>query len=489
MFQDLYGDLLTASPEILLALGGMLLLMIGVFSKKKPFKMTAYGSMALLVLVLILLIGAEAPTEIVFSGLFRSSPFTIFSKIIVAFTMLTILFMTQAHYKKDNIRLFESPVLLIFATLGMFLLISAHDLIALFIGLELQSLCIYVLVASRRENSLSSEAGLKYFILGALATALYLYGASLVYGYTGTTDFQALMAAFSEGREAHIGLLVGIVLIVGSFAFKLSLVPFHMWTPDVYEGSPTPITVVLASAPKVAAFALILQVFHQVFASFYELWSPLLIGLSVLSMSLGALTALFQTNIKRLLAYSTITHMGYAVLGLLNGRQEGVESVLLYLLIYVVMTVGVFACLLNLRRQEKPIEDIYELAGLSRDQPFMAASLAVFMFSLAGNPPLAGFFAKLNIFMAAVKAGYTLLAVFGVVASVVAAAYYLKIIKIIYFDENPNTTGAEFVDKNRVGATHLVMGVSALSLIFYAVMPSILGSSISNASKSLLGLL
>lgn len=489
MFQDLYGDLLTASPEILLALGGMLLLMIGVFSKKKPFKMTAYGSMALLVLVLILLIGAEAPTEIVFSGLFRSSPFTIFSKIIVAFTMLTILFMTQAHYKKDNIRLFESPVLLIFATLGMFLLISAHDLIALFIGLELQSLCIYVLVASRRESSLSSEAGLKYFILGALATALYLYGASLVYGYTGTTEFQALMAAFSEGREAHIGLLVGIVLIVGSFAFKLSLVPFHMWTPDVYEGSPTPITVVLASAPKVAAFALILQVFHQLFASFYELWSPLLIGLSVLSMSLGALTALFQTNIKRLLAYSTITHMGYAVLGLLNGRQEGVESVLLYLLIYVVMTVGVFACLLNLRRQEKPIEDIYELAGLSRDQPFMAASLAVFMFSLAGIPPLAGFFAKLNIFMAAVKAGYTLLAVFGVVASVVAAAYYLKIIKIIYFDENPNTTGAEFVDKNRVGATHLVMGVSALSLIFYAVMPSILGPSISSASKSLLGLL
>ncbi len=487
MLKDLYGDLLTASPEILLALGGMFLLMVGVFSKQKPFKMTSYGSMGLLVLVLVLLIGAEAPTEIIFSGLFRSSPFTIFSKITVAFTMLIILFMTQAHYKKDNIRLFESPILLIFATLGMFLLISAYDLISLFIALELQSLCIYVLVTSRKDNSLSSEAGLKYFILGALATALYLYGASLVYGYTGTTEFQALMVAFAQGSDSHPALLVGIVLILGSFAFKLSLVPFHMWTPDVYEGSPTPITVILASAPKVAAFSLILQVLHQLFASFFAVWSHLLIGLSVLSMSLGALTALFQTNIKRLLAYSTITHMGYAVLGLLNYLQEGVESVLLYLLIYVVMTIGVFACLLNLRRQGKSIEDIYELAGLSQDQPFMAASLAIFMFSLAGIPPLAGFFAKLNIFMAAVKAGYTALAVVGVVASVIAAAYYLRIIKIIYFDENPNTTGVEFIDKNRVGATHLVMGLSALSLIFYAVMPSVLGSSISMAAKSLLG--
>lgn len=487
MFKDIYGDLLTISPEIVLALGGMVLLLLGVFNRENPFRVTALGAMGTLVLTLVLLLGAETPTEFVFNGLFLNSPFTIFCKTIVAFTMLMVLFMTGPHYKKDGILFFESPVLLIFATLGMFLLISAHDLISLFVGLELQSFCIYVLVASKRDSALSSEAGLKYFILGALATALYLYGASLIYGFIGTTEFQGLKSAFGQIEEFHPALMIGFVFILVSFAFKLSLVPFHMWTPDVYEGSPTPVTVLLVSAPKVAAFALILQILHQTFVSFYALWSLLFVGLSVLSMTIGALTALFQTNIKRLLAYSTITHMGYAVLGLLNNRQEGIESVLFYLLVYVVMTLGVFACLLNLRRRGKPVEDIYEFAGLSKDQPLLAASLAIFMFSLAGLPPLAGFFAKLNIFMAAVNAGYTPLAVFGVIASVVAAAYYLKIIKIIYFDENSDTTGLESVDRIDTKASYLVMSLSALSLLLYAVVPAFLTQSIEIAARSLMG--
>jgi NADH-quinone oxidoreductase subunit N len=347
------------------------------------------------------------------------------------------------------------------------MMVSANDLIALYMGIELQSLALYVLASFNRDSLRSTEAGLKYFVLGALSSGLLLYGCSLIYGFTGTTNFESLRAILAN-QEFSIGLTFGLVFLCAGLAFKVSAVPFHMWTPDVYEGAPTPVTAVFSAAPKIAAMALFVRVlvwpFSGAEAGITPQWQQIIVAISALSMVIGAFAAIGQRNIKRLMAYSSIGHMGYALVGLAVGTEEGVRGVLIYLTIYLAMTLGVFACLLAMRRKEGMVEDIDELAGLWQNQPMMAAALLILMFSLAGIPPLAGFFAKFYVFIAAVNSGLYALAIIGVLASVVGAYYYVRIVKIIYFDE----PAAPFI-RPMPSELSSVLIVSTAFTVFYAL--------------------
>ncbi len=365
-------------------------------------------------------------------------------------------------------------MLVLLATAGMMMMISANDLISLYLGLELQSLALYVVAAFRRDDVRSSEAGLKYFVLGALSSGMLLYGASLVYGFAGTTSFAGIAtAAKAAGAGQNMMLVLGLVFLLVGLAFKISAVPFHMWTPDVYEGAPTPVTAFFAAAPKVAAMALLIRVVATAVPAIKPQWQQIVTFLAIASMVLGAFAAIGQTNIKRLMAYSSIANMGYALLGLAAGGAEGIQGIIIYLAIYVVMTLGTFACILSMRRapdasghpkaQQESIEDIDELAGLSQTNATMAFALAMFMFSLAGIPPLAGFFAKFYVFLPAIKAGLVIPAVIGVVASVIGAYYYLRIVKIMFFDE------AKPAFAPMRGKAALVMGVSLALVVAFAV--------------------
>jgi NADH-quinone oxidoreductase subunit N len=371
-------------------------------------------------------------------------------------------------------------VLALLATAGMGMMISANDLIALYLGLELQSLALYVMAAIRRDDLRSSEAGLKYFVLGALSSGMLLYGASLIYGFTGSTGFAGIAAAAAlPGAGQNIGLIIGLVFLLVGIAFKVSAVPFHMWTPDVYEGAPTPVTAFFASAPKVAAMALFMRVALESFAGVKPQWQQVVTALAIASMVLGAFAAIGQTNIKRLLAYSAIGNIGYALIGLAAGSPEGARGVIIYLVIYVAMTLGAFACVLAMRRSDGMVEDIDELSGLAQNNLAMATILAILMFSLAGIPPLAGFFAKFYVFVAAVKEGLWALAIIGVLASVVGAYYYVRIVKIMFFDE-PREKFANIQPK-----AGLVMGVTGLYILLYVVWPAPLVEAAGTAAKSL----
>ncbi len=329
---------------------------------------------------------------------------------------------------------FEYPVLILLATLGMMVMVSANDLMSLYVGLELQSLALYVVAAMKREDGKASEAGLKYFVLGALSSGMLLYGASMVYGFTGTTQIDQIVAAIAL-EDRSLGLIFGMVFLLAGVAFKISAVPFHMWTPDVYEGAPTPVTAFFAAAPKVAAMALMIRVVTVSFGPVTKDWQQIIIFLSIASMVLASFAAIGQQNLKRLLAYSSIGHVGFALVGLSAGTAVGVEGVAVYMAIYVAMTVGIFACLLSLRSESGPVETIGELAGLARKRPYIAGIMALLMFSLIGLPPLAGFFAKWQVFLAAIEANLFVLAVIGVLASAVSAYYYLRVVKVMYFDE------------------------------------------------------
>ena len=375
---------------------------------------------------------------------------------------------------------FEYPVLALLATTGMLMMISANDLIALYLGLELQSLALYVMAAFRRDSVRSSEAGLKYFVLGALSSGMLLYGCSLIYGFTGSTNFTEIAAfvnqamATSDASTAaaqNLGLVFGLVLLLAGVAFKISAVPFHMWTPDVYEGAPTPVTAFFAAAPKIAAMAMLLRVVLGAFPDMTPQWQQIIVFISIASMVLGAFAAIGQTNIKRLMAYSSIGHMGFALVGLAAGTREGAQGVMIYLAIYLVMTLGTFACILAMKRNDNMVEDIDELAGLGRNDPALAFLLAMLMFSLAGIPPLAGFFAKFYAFMAAIKAELYTLAIIGVLASVVGAFYYLRIIKIMYFDE-PADNFAPMTTNLKI-----VLGIAGMFVLFYVVYPAPLVSA------------
>ncbi len=424
-------------PELLLVGGAMALLMLGVFRPENDAEAQTVGwlSLALLALVAYFVMQGSG-TQAMFNGAFVVDPFARFMKLLVLLGAGGALLLSFDDMKEARAFKFEYPVLILLATTGMMLMISANDLISLYLGLELQSLSLYVVAAFRRDDVRSSEAGLKYFVLGALSSGMLLYGASMLYGFAGTTSFAGIAnAASASGAGQSMLLIFGLVFLLVGIAFKISAVPFHMWTPDVYEGAPTPVTAFFAAAPKVAAMALLVRLVGTAFGGIKPQWQQIVVFLSLASMLLGALAAIGQTNIKRLMAYSSIANMGYALVALAAGGPEGTQGVLVYLVIYVVTTLGVFACILSMRRDGRPIEDINELAGLSQTNLYMAFALAVFMFSMIGIPPLAGFFGKLYAFLPAIKAGLYPLAVIGVIASVIGAYYYLRIVKVMFFDE------------------------------------------------------
>ncbi len=471
-------DFLPALPEIILAAGAMVLLMLGAFRDKDGSRLVTWGSIALLVAAFAALVIETSPDTQTFGGAFVLDSFAILMKALTLIGAAAVIVMSQGYLQMMRADRFEVPVLIVLATLGMMMMISAGDLIALYLGLELQSLSLYVLAAVRRDSLRATESGLKYFVLGALSSGMLLYGSSLIYGFTGTVTFSGI-ALVATGAETPLGLLFGLAFISAGLAFKVSAVPFHMWTPDVYEGAPTPVTAFFAAAPKIAAMALFVRVLVQAFPDATAQWQQIIVFISIASMVLGAFAAIGQRNIKRLLAYSSIGHMGFALVGLAAGTEEGVTGVIIYLALYLAMTLGTFACVLSMRRGDMLVEDISDLAGLARSQPMMAAALAMLMFSLAGIPPLAGFFAKFYVFLAAIEAGLYPLAVIGVLASVVGAYYYLRIVKIIYFDEPAEA----FEPMPRDLAA--ILTVSGIVVLLYFVFPAPLVRAAETAARSL----
>jgi NADH-quinone oxidoreductase subunit N len=480
-------DLAPAITEIFLVCVGLALLMVGAFRGREPAASRLVTPLCVGALVIgVFLVPAfddgEAQT---FGGQFVSDPFAVYLKVLALLGAALCLIMSPGFLRDEGIERFEFPVLALFSTVGMLMMISANSLLALYLALELHSLPLYVLTAFHRDQTRSTEAGLKYFVLGALASGLLLYGCSLVYGFTGTLSFDVLASILQTGAApappVNNGALIGLVFIAAGLAFKMAAVPFHMWTPDVYEGAPTPVTAFLAAAPKVAAIGLTLRVFFEAFGNWAEQWQQIAVFISVASMLLGAFAAIGQTNIKRLLAYSGIGHMGYALVGLAAGTPAGAQSVLIYMAIYVVMTIGTFGCVLLMRRNGQAVENIDDLAGLARTQPMLAAALAIFMFSLAGIPPLAGFFAKLYVFLAALDAGLVALAVIGVLASVVGAFYYVRIVKVMYFDE----AAAPF-DRPAGREFSVIVGGAALFNLVFCLHPGPLVDQAGIAAAALL---
>jgi NADH-quinone oxidoreductase subunit N len=474
-------------PEIVLGVGAMALLMFGAYAPSQSTRMPGRpagwevravdaGAIALLVLAGVILLLLPGGKHVSFGGSFVVDNFARFLKILALLGSAAAIALSIDYERRAGQQRFEYSVLIVLSTLGMLMLISAADLIALYLGLELMSLPLYVVAASHRDELRSTEAGLKYFVLGALSSGMLLYGASLVYGFTGTVTFTGIAAATAHGG---VGLIFGLVFLFAGFCFKVSAVPFHMWTPDVYEGAPTPVTAFFAAAPKVAGIAMFVRVAVMAFPGITSQWQQILVFVSIASMVLGSFAAIGQRNFKRLMAYSSIGHMGYALIGLAAGTPEGVQGVLIYVAIYITMTLGTFAVILAMRRSTGMVESIDQLSGLARNHPTMAFFLAMLLFSMAGVPPLAGFFAKFYVFLAAIKAGLYVLAVIGVLASVVGAYYYLTIIKIMYFDDAVEGFEAMPVE------IKVVLAVCGLFNILFFLYPGPLVGAASAAAHSL----
>ena len=426
------ADLAILMPEIFLAVYAMAALIFAVYTGKDGMaSVVLWATAAVFVAVALWIALSPAGAREAFGGTFRDDAFARFAKVAMLLAAAAVLLMSEGYMAARGILRFEYPVLVTLSLVGMMMMVSAGDLILLYMGLELQSLALYVVAALRRDSQRSTEAGLKYFILGALSSGLLLYGASLVYGFAGTTEFAGILAA-AEG-EISLGLLIGLSFLAAGLAFKVSAAPFHMWTPDVYEGSPTPITAFFATAPKVAAMAMFARVLHDAFGQAVGDWQQIVAFLAVVSVFLGAVAAIGQRDIKRLMAYSSISHMGYALMGLAAGTAAGVEAMLVYMAIYLTMNIGSFAFILSMSREGRPVTSIDALSMLSERQPGRALAMLVLLFSLAGVPPLVGFFAKYAVLAAAVEAGLAWLAVAGVVASVIGAYYYLRIVYFMYF--------------------------------------------------------
>ncbi|SDR08407.1 NADH-quinone oxidoreductase subunit NuoN [Pseudovibrio sp. Tun.PSC04-5.I4] len=470
-------DLMPVMPEILLVLGALVLLMVGAFGGDKSTPLVTGICVALLTVAgLILLVSPHYGTT--FNGAFVQDAFSQYLKILVLIGSGFAIAMSVAYARSQNFDRFEYPILIVLATVGMMLMLSANDLISMYLGVELQSLALYVVAAINRDSVRSTEAGLKYFVLGALSSGMLLYGMSFIYGFTGHTDFTGIAAALTEER-ASLGLVFGIVFMLAGIAFKISAVPFHMWTPDVYEGAPTPVTAFFAAAPKIAAFGMLVRVLIEALGDVATDWQQIIVFISIASMGLGAFAAIGQKNIKRLMAYSSIGNMGYALVGLAAGTQEGVHGLLVFLTAYLAMTLGAFACILSMRRKEGMVEEISDLAGLSKTNLPMAMLLGVIMFSLTGLPPFFGFFGKFYVFIAAMEAGLIPLVVIGLVASVVAAYYYLRIIKVMFFDE---PTG-KFLPMS--GEMKIVLGLSGAVVGLFFVMPEPIMNAAANAAAVL----
>ncbi len=426
------ADFTTILPEIVMAGYAMAALLVGVYTTKDKLAPTLMWSTAGLFLLLALYIGMSGAGErTAFNGMFIDDPFARFAKVTILISAAAVLVMSMDYMQRRDLLRFEFPILVTLSVIGMMMMVSAGDLMSLYMGLELQSLSLYVVAAMRRDSAKSSEAGLKYFVLGALSSGLLLYGASLVYGYAGTTQFAGILSTVQDG--VPLGLLFGLVFMLSGLAFKVSAAPFHMWTPDVYEGSPTPVTAFFATAPKVAAMALIARLVHDAFGGVPGQWGQVIAALSVASMFLGAVAAIGQRDIKRLMAYSSIAHMGFALMGLAVGTAGGVQAMLIYMAIYVTMNVGTFAFILSMERDGRPVSDIASLNSFAKKEPLRALAMLVLLFSLAGVPPMLGFIGKFYVLKAAVDAGMVWLAVAGAIASVIGAFYYLRIVYFMYF--------------------------------------------------------
>ena len=428
-------------PELILMIGAIALMMVAAFGGRRSGGFTAWASVAVLIAATFALVGPPTDAGGVFGGLITADLFGSFGKAIIFVASAVAIIAAHGWFERDTEHGAEYSVLILFSALGGAVMVSATSLVTLYVGLELQSLSAYVLASYRRTDERSAEAGLKYFVLGALASGILLYGISLLYGFTGTTSFTGIAAAFGRGAPS-LGLLFGLVFVLAGLAFKASAVPFHMWTPDVYEGAPTPVTTFFASAPKVASVLLAVRVCIEGLGPATDAWRQIVIFAALASIFLGAVAAWGQTNVKRLLAYSSINNVGFALVGLAAGTPQGASSVLFYMVVYVVMTLGAFLCVLWMRDKDgNPVEDIAALSGLSQTRPGYAAAIAIFMFSLAGIPPLFGFWPKLLVFQAAVNSGLIALAVAAIVGTVVGAYYYLRIVKVMYFDEGSEELG------------------------------------------------
>jgi NADH-quinone oxidoreductase subunit N len=474
-----FSDMSLALPEMVLAAAAMALLILGALRGEGSTRLVSWLAVAVLIVVFLVALSGGSGRRIGFYGMFVTDAFALFMKALVLLGSAVTILMAMSYNEKQGIARFEFPVLVLLATTGMMVMISANDLITLYVGLELQNLALYVVASFDRDSPRSSEAGLKYFVLGGLSSGMLLYGLSMVYGFTGTTAFPDLARMLAAGAAAPTGLIVGLAFVIVGLAFKVSAVPFHMWTPDVYEGAPTPVSMFFAVAPKMAALALFIRFMIAPFGPLVGEWRQIIVFLSIASMVFGAVAAIAQPNIKRLMAYSSIGHVGYLLIGLAAGTAEGIRGVLVYLAIYLFMNVGAWGVVLCMRRQGRMLEEIADLAGLSRTRPELALALAIFMFSLAGIPPAAGFFGKLYIFFAAIDAKLTGLAVIGVVTSVVGAFYYLRVVKVMYFDE---PTGA--LDSPIAIELKGVLFVTALVTFFFFLLPGpIVGGAAAAASS------
>ena len=461
--------LINILPELFLSCSIMSLLMIGVFVKK-AFKLVYLLTTLILVFTIALVL--NQPNEIIkiFDGSYIIDKLSIYMKVLTLLFTLFILISSKDYIKVNNIDKIEYPIIILASSLGMLLMISSYDLIVFYLGLELQSLCLYILSSFKRDNEKSTEAGLKYFVLSALSSGLLLYGCSLIYGFTGSTNFQII----SENlNEANIGAVFGIVFIIVGLSFKISAVPFHMWAPDVYEGSPTSVTSFFALVPKIAAISIFIRFMYVPFSNVIIEWQTIIVFLSIASMILGAVAAIGQSNIKRLMAYSSIGHMGYILAGIATGTEAGIQSTIIYLTIYLVMNLGIFACIFMMKRENVFYENINDLSGLSKNQPMLALSFLVILFSLAGIPPLAGFFAKFYVFIAVIEVKMYALAIIGLITTVVSAFYYLRIIKIIYFDK-PKKPFEEIHDWGLKAS----LIVSSVLVLIYFIYPSSLVDTI-----------
>ncbi|MGO4571745.1 NADH-quinone oxidoreductase subunit NuoN [Microvirga sp. 2TAF3] len=467
-----------ALPEIILAAGALVLILLGAFRGERSTG--AVNVIALVLLAFAFIAVLTLPSERVetMSGSFVVDSFAKFMKSLTLIASAAGVILSMDYMRREGIARFEYPILIVLSTIGMLMVISANDLIALYLGLELLSLSSYVIAAFDRDNVRSTEAGLKYFVLGALSSGMLLYGASLVYGFTGTVSFPAIATAL-QGHVVSNGVIFGLVFVAAGIAFKISAVPFHMWTPDVYEGSPTPVTAFFAAAPKMAAMAMAIRLFIGAFPGIVGQWQQIIVFISIASMALGSFAAIGQRNIKRLMAYSSIGNVGYALIGLAAGTPEGIQGVVIYMAIYLAMTLGTFAVILGMRRGNVMFEKVDDLSGIARTHPMLAFCLAMMMFSLAGIPPLAGFFAKFAVFNAAIKADLVTLAIIGVVTSVVGAYYYLRIVKVMYFDEP-----GERYDAMPAGVK-LVLALSSAFVVLYVLVPAPLTAAAATAARSL----
>jgi NADH-quinone oxidoreductase subunit N len=475
MTMDLLSSLSLSTPELILAVGAMVLLMVGAYSRGNASTAVTGLAVAILALAAVWILVSQAHGT-AFAGAYVQDDFSVFMKVLTLAGSAFTLIMYVGFAKAERFDNFEYPVLVMLSTLGMMVMISANSLLALYLGFELQSLALYVVAAINRESTRSSEAGLKYFVLGALGTGMMLYGISLTYGYTGSIDFAKVAAAVTGERQ--LGALFGLIFILAGLTFKISAVPFHMWTPDVYEGAPAPITAFFAVSPKVATMALILRVTMEAFAPAASEWQQIIVFISIASMALGSFAAIGQRNFKRLMAYSSIGHMGFCLVGLAANSEAGIRGVVIYMLIYVAMTLGTFAFIISMRRKEGQVERIDDLAGCASTNPWMATILTILLFSLAGIPPLAGFWAKWYVFLAAINSGLYALAVIGVLTSVVAAFYYLRIIKIMWFDE----TAGGFLPM--AGELRFVFGLSGAFVLFYVLIGGPISTYAEAAAKS-----